>query len=158
MTSAEEKENVQVYRGRIGQLLAEGTPDSCRKLSGLCSEGRYLFLMRRDRELLLFWRVMCIYDRECAAGVSFDCTIFGRTAAFLGIATGELAAEQLTAVYTIVKFAVLRLDSALPAELVKEGFLRAAAWALSETAVAAVAEYESASADRVIAAYREVLQ
>ncbi len=125
MTAEQEREKIRHYKEMIGDRLRNGTQQDLRELMRVTGTDEYQFLMTRDKELLLFWRVITVWYAEHANKRAPEETVIGRTAGFLGVLPNEVTYRQLIEIYTIVKFAFYRLGSELPDEKKIEGVLRA---------------------------------
>ncbi len=149
---------MEEYRSRIQDDLGIASEQSYLDLAALCMEDRYVLLSGYDRELLEFGRVISIWLREHAADYPMAETIIGRTAAFWELPLNELTIKQLTEIYTILKFSIVRLCSDLPMEDKCDGVERILALGLSPVAVLCAAELETQDKEEIIRSLVSVLE
>ena len=158
VTEIQEEQKKAEYRNRIAESLAAGTPEALRSLVSLCAEERFQLLAGMGVGLTRFAQIMAIWAREDSASYALSGTIIGRTAAFFEEPLQAVTQEQLTEVYTLLKFAVLRLQSDLPLQDQMEGVARVLVLGLTPVAVYCAAETESADRDRTLQAFAGILE
>ncbi len=157
MTPEREKERTEEYRIRIAEALREGGEEGYHELEMICEERDYDYLATRNKELLLFRRIVLVWLAERRVQKPIEETIIGRTAAFMNIPLSELTMKQLIETYTLVKFALFRLEDKLPEEERIEGVSRAMYLGISPEALILTARMEADKEREVLGAYAEAL-
>ncbi len=158
VTGTQEEQKKAEYRKQIAEGLAAGTPEALCSLAALCAEEQFQLLAGDDNGLNRFARIMAVWAREDGASYPLSDTIIGRTAAFFEEPLQAVTQEQLTEVYRLLKFAVLRLQSDLPLQDQMEGVARVLVLGLTPVAVYCAAETESADRDRTLQAFAGILE
>ena len=158
MTIAQEKQYTEEYKQKIRNGLQQGTDEGYLQLFSLCGEDRCHILSMRDKELLLFRRLLSTYLQERNAGYAHSDTIIGKASVFWNTPSTQLSIQQLIKFYTILKFSILRLETHLPEADCVEGVQRVVALGFSPIAISWVTEMEVFDKDAVLAMFIVILE
>ena len=155
MTREQEKHLKQEYLDSIDNALQRGTEAAYQEIRFLCDEERYRFLAERDDELTVLNSIIRIWELE--RNRPAEETIIGRTAIFLEESPVEVTRKQLSEVYAILKFALLRLETELPERVQAEGICRVLALDLTPGAIVLTAEREAEDRNYVLHRFADLL-